>query len=116
MQFPTHKLSIVIETVGNFPPHLIYVAMDQVPTLSKCIEWGISPWIYVMTIYHTCKGGHVCLNMGIEDLVSPHMLALQLTFEKLINFGENFWQEFLEAFFVIFNKFLILLEKIINHM
>ena len=57
--------------------------MNQVPTLNKRVEWDISPRIYVMTIYHTCKDGHVCLDMDIENLVSPHIQALQLTLMQL---------------------------------
>jgi len=78
--------------------------MNQVPTLNKRVEWGISPRIYVMTIYHTCKRGHVCLDMDIENLVSPHIQALQLTlmqlpFENQLIlvgiFGGKFWRQFL---------------------
>ena len=78
--------------------------MNQVPTLNKHVQWGISPRIYVMTFYHTCKHGHVFHNMDIENLVSLHIQALQLTlmqqpFENQLIlvgiFSGKFWRQFL---------------------
>ena len=64
---------------------------------------------YVMTIYRTCKDGHVCLDIANENLVLSHMLALQLTqmqltFEKLTNFGRNFLPGIFEGIFCNFQS------------